>query len=528
MSFYAFLPVRPVTRNSHASIGPTRAGRALRAVLAALALVLGAMGQARADFMYWTENVFSPGGRMWRANLDGTGATILMTGLETNTASPTLDLAGGLMYWTSWGNANGAGKIWRANLDGSGQQILRKGLDNPGSLRLDIAGGQMYWVYNDGFFGTGGIQRANLDGSGLTTLVSGINGLHAVILDVPGGKMYLSQGPRGQDGSISRYNLDGSDRETILSGLSGPFGMVLDIPRGKIYWADTYSESIRRANLDGSAPEILAQRNCETPGVALDLARGKLYWNEYPCGKIGRANLDGSGQEIFLSGLLSPAPPVLQLDPIAAPVPVTGFSADVISDQDQAARFAQPFDAGTFAWFEAGAVDDNGVQHEDGLPAGLTFLSATGSRATYQIQPANANNVLQLGAGQTGIFALPTPAAYSTLYVLASSGDGTPSSVGSGMINFSNGSTQDFSFNCFDWCNAQGRFRPEAVLTGPTGRADIGSHGTAFIYNQDRDFQIYETVIAIDLAHAGVAIVSIEFTGAPDAFVSNIFGLSGL
>jgi hypothetical protein len=205
------------------------------------------------------------------------------------------------------------------------------------------------------------------------------------------------------------------------------------------------------------------------------------------------------------------------------PIAVTGYSVDVLSDKDSSARFAQPFDAGTFAWFESGAVDDNGAQHNDGLPAGLSFVSATGSRATYQIQPANAKNVLQLGAGQTGTLTLTTAAAYSTLYVLASSGDGTPSSAGSGTINFSDGSTQTFSFNSFDWCNGPGGLHPEAVLSGPNGRADIGLDGTAFVYNQDCDFQVYETVIAIDPSHAGVATASIDFTGAPNAFFSNIF-----
>jgi hypothetical protein len=199
----------------------------------------------------------------------------------------------------------------------------------------------------------------------------------------------------------------------------------------------------------------------------------------------------------------------------------------VISDKDPSARFAQPFHAGTFAWFEAGGVDDNGTQHNDGLPAGLTFQSATGSRATYQIQPANALNVLQLGANQAGTFTLTTPTAYSTLYVIASSGDGTPSTVGSGNINFTDGSTQAFSYNSFDWCNGAGGLHPEAVLIGPNGRADVGPDGKAFIYNQDCDFQMYETVIAIDPSHAGVAIASIDFTGAPDAFFSNVFGMSG-
>src|SRR5438128_4049545 len=203
------------------------------------------------------------------------------------------------------------------------------------------------------------------------------------------------------------------------------------------------------------------------------------------------------------------------------PVLVTGYSADVISDKDASARFAQPFHAGTFAWFEAGWVDDIGAQHNDGLPAGLTFVSATGSRATYQIQPANANNVLQLSAGQTGTLTLTTPAAYSMLNVLASSGDGAPSSVGSGTITFADGSTQAFSYNSFDWCNGQGGLHPEAVLSGPNGRADVGPNGTAFVYNQDCDFQVYETVIATGIFTNFSIATAINDAGTV-AFIANL------
>jgi hypothetical protein len=89
---------------------------------------------------------------------------------------------------------------------------------------------------------------------------------------------------------------------------------------------------------------------------------------------------------------------------------------------------------------------------------------------------------------------------------------------------------QSFSYNSFHWCNGlygQRGLHPEAVLAGATGRADVGPDGMAFMYNQDCDSQIYETVIPIDPSHAGVAIASIDFTGAPDAFFSNIFGVSG-
>jgi hypothetical protein len=210
----------------------------------------------------------------------------------------------------------------------------------------------------------------------------------------------------------------------------------------------------------------------------------------------------------------------------ATPIQLFGFNVDVISDQDPTMRFAHPFDANTFAWFESGAVDDNGVQHQDGLLAGLTFTSPTGSGARYQIQPANGLNVLQLAPGQIGTLTLVNPCDYNGLYFIASSGDGTPSSVGGGAINFADGSTQIFNFNVFDWSNGQG-LHPEAVLPGPTGRADVGSTGTAFSYNRDSDFQVYETVVPIDPWHAGVPILSIDFTGAPDAFYSNIFGVSG-
>jgi hypothetical protein len=90
--------------------------------------------------------------------------------------------------------------------------------------------------------------------------------------------------------------------------------------------------------------------------------------------------------------------------------------------------------------------------------------------------------------------------------------------------------TQPFSYNTFDWCNGpygQGGMHPEAALAGPTARADIGPNGTAFTYNQDCDFQMDETVVAIDPSHTGIAIASIDFTGAPDAYFSNIFGVSG-
>jgi len=210
-----------------------------------------------------------------------------------------------------------------------------------------------------------------------------------------------------------------------------------------------------------------------------------------------------------------------------APILLTGYNADVIADKNPSVRFAQPFDANTFAWFESGATDINGVQHNNGLPVGLHFMSLTGSMAIYEIQPANGDNVLQLGPGQTGSLNLVNPEPYSMLSIIASGGGSAPFSIGRGDINFADGTTQVFNFNTFDWCNAGGGLHPQAVLPWPTGRANVGPFGTAFVYDRACDFQVYETVIPIDPFHAGVPILSIDFTGAPDAFYSNIFGVSG-
>jgi hypothetical protein len=332
-------------------------------------------------------------------------------------------------------------------------------------------------------------------------------------------------------GDIRRANLDGSGQEILATGLANPHGIFVDFTGGKAYWVETTLGNVKRANLDGSSQETLAQNQSIPVGITLDVAGGQVYWGNAESGDIRRANFDGSGQQIVISGDPGVGDFKLVLSaPGPQPIQATGYSADVISDKDPQARFAQPCNGGTFAWFEVGAVDDEGTQHDDGLPAGLTFASATGSGATYQVQPANANNVLQLGAGQTGTLTLTTPTAYNTLYILASSGDGTPTAAGSGTISFVDGSTQAFSFNTFDWCNGpygQGGLHPEAVLPGSIGRAEVGPNGMAFLYNQDCEFQIYETVVAVDPSHAGVAIASIDFTAASDAFLSNIFAVSG-
>jgi sugar lactone lactonase YvrE len=325
---------------------------------------------------------FKDGGEIRRANLDGSGQVTLISGL--NAFGPTLDLAGGQMYWAE----EDAGEIKRANLDGSGQTTLVSGLPPDSTLPsftppvLDLAHGQMYWT--DGInSGPGDIRRANLDGSEQTVLVTGLSAPRGLALDPAGGQMYWAEG--GASGKIWRANLDGSGVMTLLQVAPGPFAVALDIAGGKIYFARLVAGDIQRANFDGSGQEILVH-NPDPDGIALDLAGGKMYWTNLLNGDIRRANLDGSGEEILIQGLSLPgfialdlgAPGTAAYFAVAAPASVpSGTPFDVtITALDPYGNTAVNYQ-GTVT-FSTSDTDPGIV-----LPADYTFTAADAGVHTF-------------------------------------------------------------------------------------------------------------------------------------------------
>jgi hypothetical protein len=212
----------------------------------------------------------------------------------------------------------------------------------------------------------------------------------------------------------------------------------------------------------------------------------------------------------------------------AQPIAVTGWNADIIMDADPAARYAIAADNGNCTYFEATALDPNGVEHDDGLPAGMNVDSMTGL-ATYYIQPAAGNNVLQLYHNQTATLTLVTPAAYSSVFVIASSGNGSGNLLNfPGVVHYSDGSTLSFSYNNYDWCNAFNH--PEAALAGMGRVCQIPDQGGGGFGNYGacgNGTGAYETQILTDNTKT---IVSIDFgghTGTNGGNIANIFAVSG-
>jgi hypothetical protein len=201
------------------------------------------------------------------------------------------------------------------------------------------------------------------------------------------------------------------------------------------------------------------------------------------------------------------------------PIAVTGFNADVIVDANLSARVAHTYDGNPIAWFEAGAVDDLGVQHNDGVPAGQNVTSATGSGVVYAIQPAAGNNILRIARTEDGTLTLNTPAPYTSLWVLASSGSG--GGMDDVTINYDDG-TSDFlpsSYDASDWCDNSQR----GAVTG-LGRANpIGGYGLNFTYTNECSFGIYETQLS---PNPSKNVVSVTFHNQHANF-TGIWALSG-
>ncbi len=175
--------------------------------------------------LYWTENPILLGAnRIRSADMNGGGA--IQNLVTTGTNDPVdlqLDLAAGKIYWTDGNN----GEIRRANLDGSGAAVFLSGLTRPQGLELDLGARMMYWA-SDGLFGAPDkIQRANLDGTVVVQdlVTAGLSAPIGIELDLAAGKIYWSDYGASK---IQSANLDGSNvQQVVSSGISMLIGVAL-------------------------------------------------------------------------------------------------------------------------------------------------------------------------------------------------------------------------------------------------------------------------------------------------------------
>ncbi len=280
--------------------------RALLISLAISGLSLCAPAQTQVVF---TEYKFNDP-KLEVMNLDGTGVANLFTAAPVPIADwllvgVAIDAGAGRAYWCH--GAFNDGRIRRANLDGSGQALLVSGLKNARGLALDLVAGKMYWSNSPAAGNAGGlIERANLDGTQRETVYAitpydpTSSKIGRPTVDSVNGWVWF-----GVDKRIVRVNTDGPPfvARTMVTGLSTPTRVEIDVANGWIYGidSDTLSDCVWRARYDDSGFEVVVD---STPGtiessglidLALDRNAGKLYFaDEIGNVAIQRANTDGS------------------------------------------------------------------------------------------------------------------------------------------------------------------------------------------------------------------------------------------
>ena len=205
-------------------------------------------------------------------------------------------VSGGTMYWTAQ-TGRSSGTINRANLEGSGVTVLTSILSVPIGIAVDSVEGKLYWTNS-----RGRVQRAALDGSGIENVVEDLSDPRHIAFR--NGYIYWTEG----GDSIHRVKMNGQEVvEDVATDLEGVGGLA--VGGEKLYWTEQMGKSsgtIMSANLDGTEFETLTSILSVPIGISLDAAGRKLYWTNAR-GRIQRSALNGAYIENVVEGLMAPS-----------------------------------------------------------------------------------------------------------------------------------------------------------------------------------------------------------------------------
>jgi hypothetical protein len=233
---------------------------------------------------------------------------------------------------------------------------------------------------------------------------------------------------------------------------------------------------------------------------------------------------------------------------VFTPIPVTGYTQDVIADAGGTAigTTTAPFD-------EPAAFSQNNayVLYEQGYNAAaptrgvpVSGLLVTSPSRSYQLGPINGNNSLQLinpnpVFGQpvlSGTLTLATPARDAALSLLLADGVGNQPSnggfPGTLTVNWSNGNATSYSYTVYDWFLLSGTPGPNSGFAiTDLDRAIRGTGVPQNVTTADPRLYYYDIDLSPDPNYlAGALINSVTATrqsGFQSQDTTNIMGLSG-
>ncbi len=210
---------------------------------------------------------------------------------------------------------------------------------------------------------------------------------------------------------------------------------------------------------------------------------------------------------------------------------------------------ATPVGLNSNALYESG-LSIGGTLQSGGLPVSHQFVSQGDANTTFQFQKyTNTNNVLRLTSANSGAadptspsgtMTLATPTAFSTLAILALSGNGNPTGMGTVTLNFANGKSVTTDFYAPDWfTNIINGVTPDGNYYGVA----LSGYGRIYLAGSSVNAlptfpDMYET--ALNLSHLGInstggyvdassygALDSLTFNMPSNTGETNIFAVSG-
>lgn len=213
-------------------------------------------------------------GKIWTIDSDGTAGDeeAIVEDLYEPWAVA-IDEAGGKIYYTDGADLDDVdydeSHIYRANLDGSGATpvvTMEGALFRP--LAIDPANNKMYFYDVE----LENLYMANLDGSNQQVILEGAYG-YAIAVDTKNDKIYFDdQNSNGGDGALLMDNLDGTyplTPVTVDNTASRIYGIAIDNENNKLYWSARDNNAIYKADLNGSNKITLTDAVTEPRGLIL-------------------------------------------------------------------------------------------------------------------------------------------------------------------------------------------------------------------------------------------------------------------
>jgi hypothetical protein len=254
-------------------------------------------------------------------NGSGNAVLIAATGVDGNklnrcTAVAVDGLNGKLFLIDGAANA-----IWSVNLNGTGLTLIKSGLTNfPTDLALDVLNQRIYYTTSSTLQNGNLVQRMDYTGNNNTSLfiatgspVNGGNGVSrctAIAVDLLNSKIFIADaGTR----TIWSMSLTGSGLvalATVANSTPTPTGLALDVTNQQVYFALSSpvqsANFIQRVNYNGSGLTTLFNASGglqRCTALDLDVSHAIIYLSDAGANTLWRIPLGGGNATTVLSGL---------------------------------------------------------------------------------------------------------------------------------------------------------------------------------------------------------------------------------